>query len=250
MKLVNGPLTRYAGWVNALLAFFYPEWCQVCRKARATPAQGFVCESCAASVKLIHPPYCELCGRPYEGAITNSFVCGQCQEGRPCWSFARSAALAEGVLLEAIHLYKYKRAICVEPFLAGLLVSRAAPTLPRSEWDCIVPVPLHPVKERERDFNQAFRLGRHLARETGIPLHSGLVRRVAHTRTQTRLSRDERFKNVRGAFQARLGGGAQGLRIVLVDDVLTTGATTDACARALLDGGARSVCVWTVARGT
>jgi competence protein ComFC len=238
-----------AAWMNAFLAFFYPERCQVCSNARATPAQGYVCETCQSTVKLVTAPFCERCGRPYQGAITNEFVCARCIETRPCWSYARSAAFAQGALLDAIHLYKYRKRLCVEPFLAGLLVRQASPLLNAADWDCIVPVPLHPVKLRERDFNQAQRLARHLAKAAGLPLKPRLVKRLRPTPSQTLLRRDHRFDNVRGAFKARSRDCCEDLRVILIDDVFTTGATTNACAQALIDAGARAVCVWTVARG-
>jgi ComF family protein len=151
--------------------------------------------------------------------------------------------------LEVIHRYKYQRALWFEPFLAGLLVREARPRLGLGRWDLIVPVPLHPVKEREREFNQARRLAVRLSRATGIPLHERLVKRVAYTQTQTRLSRSRRAANVRQAFQPTAQDSLDGERVVLVDDVLTTGATTSACAAALQEAGAGEVSVWTVARG-
>ena len=110
-------------------------------------------------------------------------------------------------------------------------------------------MPLHPTKEREREFNQAERMGSGLSQATHIPLNSRLLRRVQRTRTQTRLSREERLANVANAFTLHGGASLAGARIVLVDDVFTTGATTNACARVLRTAGATDVCVWTVARG-
>ena len=116
-------------------------------------------------------------------------------------------------------------------------------------WDLIVPVPLHPTKRREREFNQAELMAGHLSDATKIPLNQHLLRRVVPTRTQTLLTRQQRTANVRGAFALRDGLRASGKRVILVDDVFTTGATTDACARVLRAGGVNEVCVWTVARG-
>ena len=113
----------------------------------------------------------------------------------------------------------------------------------------LVPVPLHPTRERHREFNQSERLGRWLSRATGIPMDARLVRRVVPTRTQTRLDREARQENMRNAFAMRKKRRLQGERILLLDDVFTTGATTSACARTLRKGGAARVCVWTVARG-
>ena len=111
---------------------------------------------------------------------------------------ARAAVVASKLILDIIHRYKYRRALWFEPFLAELLVSEAAPRLTRESSDWVVPVPLHPVKEREREFNQAQRLAARLSQATGIPLHAGLVARVEYTETQTALERSQRLANVRG----------------------------------------------------
>jgi ComF family protein len=153
------------------------------------------------------------------------------------------------LVLDVIHRYKYQQALWFEPFLAELLVRQAAPGLGQEGWDWIVPVPLHPLKQSEREFNQAEHLASHLGAATQLPVHSNLLRRVTPTRTQTRLPRAERSANVRRAFALRPGASVAGKRIVLVDDVLTTGATTSACAQVLMAAKAEKVCVWTVARG-
>jgi ComF family protein len=236
-------------WLNTGLGLLYPEVCQLCRKARATPAENFVCAGCRARVRFIEPPFCARCGRPFQGAMTSEFECVACRETRPHFCRARSAVVAGEEVLEAIHRYKYQRALWFEPFLAGLLISRAEQELRRENWDWIVPVPLHPAKQREREFNQAERLAERLGAATHIPVNNSLVRRVRPTRTQTLLNREERLANMRRAFRPRSRARLNGERVVLVDDVLTTGATTSACAGALRAGGAGDVCVWTVARG-
>jgi competence protein ComFC len=113
----------------------------------------------------------------------------------------------------------------------------------------IVPVPLYPTRQREREFNQAEHLAGHLATALGMRMNAKLVRRVLPTRTQTLLTKKQRADNVHRAFAARAGGRLNGERVILVDDVLTTGATTSACAGVLKASGAGDVCVWTVARG-
>ena len=236
-------------WLNAGLSFFYPEICQTCGVARATPREGFVCSTCRAETNWIESPFCERCGRPFEGAITNSFTCAQCQELEPNFSFARAAVSARDKIRDVIHRYKYQRALWFEPFLAELLIRAAVPQVAGTSWDVIVPVPLHPSKQREREFNQAERLASRLSAATGIPTNKRLVQRIVATRTQTQLSRKERLENVRRAFAMRGRQRLQGERIVLVDDVFTTGATTSACAGVLRAAGAGEVCVWTVARG-
>jgi ComF family protein len=162
---------------------------------------------------------------------------------------ARSAVVARGGVLEAIHRFKYQRQLWFENFLAGLFLREAAPALRGQNWNLIVPVPLHSVRRREREFNQAERLAARLSAATQIPLNRRLLRRVMPTATQTLLTRQQRAVNMRGAFAPRPGVCLNGERVILVDDVFTTGATTSACAQVLRTGGAGDVCVWTVARG-
>ena len=237
------------GWLNAGLGLIYPEICQLCGGARATPAEGYVCDGCRAKVRFIQAPFCERCGRPYEGDITNEFECANCREMEWHFESARSAVVARDPVLEAIHRYKYQRAFWFEPFLADLLIQAAGPALAGKKRDMIVPVPLHPTKQREREFNQAERLADRLGAATRIPVNKRLLRRVVLTRTQALLKRPERLANVRNAFAMRDSQRLNGERLVLVDDVFTTGATTGACAQVLVAAGAGEVCVWTVARG-
>ena len=241
-------LVQLKVWCDAGLSFFYPAVCQICATQRATPEEGYVCADCWTEVHFIQGPFCERCGLPFEGSITNSFECSNCTGMELHFSSARSAVVARGLVLEVIHRYKYLRALWFEPFLADLLIRQAKPILAKGKWDLIAPVPLHHLKQREREFNQAERLARHLSVATAIPLATKLLRRSQPTRTQTLLTRPERADNVRSAFRFS-GERLDGKNIVLIDDVFTTGATTSACAKILKKSGAGSICVWTVARG-
>jgi len=235
--------------INAGLALIYPEICQLCGNARATPAESFICGDCRQEVRCIEPPYCSRCGLPFKGAITQSFECYNCRTANWEFKFARSAVIAEGKVLEVIHRYKYQRALWFEPFLADLLIRRARLELRPEGWDWLVPVPLHSTKQREREFNQADRLAQRLSAATRLPLNNHLLARVLPTASQTLLSRQERQANVREAFVYKGSKPLHGQRIILIDDVFTTGATTGECARVLRQAGAGQVCVWTVARG-
>jgi ComF family protein len=236
-------------WRDVGLGFFYPEICRFCETERASAKEGFVCRRCWTQIRFIRPPFCNRCGLPFAGDITTEFECANCREMELHFSSARSAVVARGIVLEAIHRYKYSRELWFEPFLADLLIREAKPALGGQHWDFIAPVPLHSLKEREREFNQAERLARRLSHAVNIPLNTRLLRRVLPTATQTLLTRDQRADNMRRAFAARHGARLAGARIVLVDDVFTTGATTSACAKVLRNAGADDVCVWTVARG-
>lgn len=240
---------RFLEYLDVSLAFFYPETCQICQTERATAGDGFVCEHCRSQVRFIKPPFCERCGLPYPGDFTTPFECTNCREMELHFSSARSAVVAHSIVREAIHRYKYQRALWFEPFLAALFLREAQPALCGQNWDFIVPVPLHSVKHREREFNQAERLALHLSAVTRIPLNPKLLWRIKPTMTQTLLTRQQRAANMRGAFAVRPGAQLDGERVILVDDVFTTGATTNACAQALRAAGAGEVCVWTTARG-
>ena len=236
-------------WFNVSLGFFYPEVCRLCEAEPATAGDGFVGARCRSQARFIQPPFCERCGLPYEGDITTPFECANCREMELRFTSARSAVVARGVVLEAIHRFKYQRQLWFENFLAGLFLREAVPALRGQNWNLIVPVPLHSVRQREREFNQAGRLAARLGTAMKIPLNERLLRRVTPTATQTLLTRQQRAANMRGAFALRSGARLNGERVVLVDDVFTTGATTSACAQVLRAGGAGDVCVWTVARG-
>jgi ComF family protein len=250
---MTGQLTiSLVEWIEAILGLFYPNLCQICRHESAGRKDGYVCPTCRAkpgAIRFINPPFCARCGLPFEGEISQPFQCSNCMELEFAFDYARAAVAAKGLVLEVIHRFKYNGDTWFEPFLADLLVRQASQVLNAAQWDLIVPVPLHPVKQREREFNQAERLGRHLSKALQIPMDRRLLQRVIPTRTQTKLTRTERALNVANAFRVRAGRQLSGERIVLLDDVFTTGATCNACAKVLRANGSGSVCVWTVARG-
>ena len=246
---MNGTWTTVNQWWEGGLGLVYPEVCQICRKERATKAEGYVGRGCWSNVQFIRPPMCGRCGLPFEGEVGNDFECSNCKDWDLCFRRAYAAVAAKNVVLEVIHRYKYQRQLWFEPFLANLLLREALPVLREERWDFIVPVPLHSLKRREREFNQAERLGARLARSANIPLNTKLLHRISPTLTQTRLTRRQRAANMDGAFAAPKGLKLRGQKVILVDDVFTTGATTNACARALRQAGAGDICVWTVARG-
>ena len=236
-------------WLDAGLALIYPPVCQLCNERRATPAQGYVCAVCWQNVRFIVPPRCERCGLPFPGDITTTFECANCRELELHFRWARASVVANDFLRDVIHRYKYSRALWFEPFLTDLLVRVALPVLREEKITGIVPVPLHPVKQREREFNQADRLAQPLAQALGVPVLNQLVKRIHPTRTQTQLDKEERADNVRRAFGPVRPKTLRGERLVVLDDILTTGATTSAVARVLRDNGAGDVLVWTLARG-
>jgi len=238
--------------VDQALGLIYPNICQLCLDEPATADVGFVGPKCERQVRRIRSPYCSRCGLPYSGEFSGPFSCANCKGIHFHFESARAAVQTTGPVLEALHRYKYENALWFEPFLVQLLLASALPELKKTSWDGIIPVPLHAVRQRERTFNQAERLGAPLARSLGIPLRSDLVKRLRPTITQTHLSRVARHANMKNAFSptTRAPSTLAGSRWIVFDDVFTTGATTNAVAGVLRDMGADEIIVWTLARGT
>jgi competence protein ComFC len=241
---------------GAFVDLIYPRLCSLCQ----TPVEeGWFCAPCQESLPLVEAPYCSVCGEVYEdGALTRDFRCANCSGRRLEFEFAVAACHSKGTMRELIHAFKYHRRLALRGALASLMLrTLEEPRLAQenlAEW-LLVPVPLHRSREQEREFNQSWELCQRLSRLTGIPAAKALMRTRA-TDSQVRLGREERLKNLRGVFamkktrfwQPKLD--LQGCRILLVDDVFTTGATTNECARVLRrEGGAEKVVVITTTRG-
>jgi ComF family protein len=197
----------------------------------------------------VEPPFCDICGDPVAGDIQHDYTCFACARETPSFDRARSAVRYEGAAGQAIRALKYNHSIWVVPDLTELLLACVRAEYSNIEFDWVTSVPLFPTRRRERGFNQSALLGAGLARRLKVPFREGILRRVRPTVSQTGLTASQRAANVGGAFRVGLFARPAGRRILLVDDVMTTGATVDACARVLKKSGAVSVHVITVARG-
>lgn len=190
-----------------------------------------------------------ICSQPFGGAIDPGFRCMNCGDRFLHFDFATSAYRSRGPLRELVHSFKYNKQLHLRHLLGRMLAEGFRdPRLLALGPVSIVPVPLHPVRQREREFNQAEALAAVAAERVGWPVDPCL-RRVRHTETQTHFHREERFENLKKAFALRPGARPEGRTFALVDDILTTGSTADACARTLKEAGASAVVVITVARG-
>ena len=209
---------------------------------------GALCAACWSRVAFIGRPCCARCGLPFEIEAVEGALCGACTRAPPAYDRARAAFLYQGVGRELILAFKMADRSWLAPRLAVWLQRAAAPLL--SDCDLVVPVPLHRWRLLARRFNQAAVLAGLVARQADARLVPDLLVRTRRTPPQTRLSGAQRRRNVRGAFAVRRGRErlVAGQRILLVDDVLTTGATASACARALRKAGAARIDVATLAR--
>ncbi len=199
--------------------------------------------------RRIEFPFCELCGEPAAGEITNPYGCSNCS-GRTWYIHkARAAYRAEADVLDWIHQCKYSSHWHRLPQLGSWLVEGYETFYSDEDIDAIVPVPLHWRRFWKRGFNQARELARYVSRHSGIPIKD-VLRRQKNTEVQASLTRKERLNNCRTAFILKKRAfDVRGKRLLIIDDVLTTGSTVNACARQLKQAGAEDVFVLTVARG-
>jgi len=204
-----------------------------------------------ASFCGIAPPICRICGQPLPVAADpgeGEPVCRDCVEGKFGFQIARSFGVYEGALSRAIVLLKHERIEPLAHLFATYLLELVHSNPPLLPVDVVVPVPLHRQKRKDRGFNQVDLFARPLARSLHVPYRPILLERPRPRPEKHLLTQEERWEAVRGAFVMRAGGRVDNLRVLLLDDVMTTGATLDACARALREAGARSVLALTVAR--
>ena len=233
------------GALDALLSVLFAPLCAACEEPLEHPTRGPVCGRCWRAIRPLTPPLCHVCGDPLPAWRAVSVPLGRCPRCRRAVrqvSSARAIGAYEGSLRAIVHAFKYDGRRSIARTLGRLMRERGAAILEGA--DAAVPVPLHAARRRERGFNQAADLARHL----GLPVVHALGR-IRPTAAQAGLPAARRHGNVRGAFVVT--GAAAPLRhrtIVLVDDVSTTGATLEACARALKEGGVEEVRALTAAR--
>lgn len=234
-------------FVNAILDLLFPPLCHVCRRFIPEAGALHICPSCLEDIQVLGSPLCQVCGIPFTGAGADH-PCGACLKARPSFDSARAALLYEGHCRELVHAFKYRNKTHLRRPLALLSAAVLREFVASRGPDVIVPVPLHVRRLRSRGFNQALLLGELLAREWGLPLARRALARVRWTEPQIGLPADQRRENVKGAFAVSGRPVLAGKKVLLVDDVLTTGSTAEECSRVLKRSGAAEVTVITVAR--
>lgn len=231
-----------------LLDLFFPPRCLSCRDFLRN-SEGGLCPVCEGQWPHLTPPFCDLCSCPFRSSETTSHLCGECLgEPRSCGR-VYAAGRYEGILHDLIVRLKY----CGEERLARFLGRRMADALARNGHDLVLPVPLHARRLRERGFNQALLLARETSRVWGREGGGGeidplVLMKKRETPPQAVLKGEERRRNLKGVFAIRRPEKIMDRRILLVDDVYTTGATVEECSRALLRAGAKSVEALVLAR--
>lgn len=245
--------SAWAAFSNRLLDLLYPPCCGIC-DAQLTNGRA-VCESCDADLPRIAAPFCQKCGEVFDGKIDDTFACPNCHRIKFAFDFARPAMLRDERTLGLIHRLKYGRELHLVAELGRMAAEAFGDprftTALAEKWP-LVPVPLHRARQQQRHFNQAEEIAREIGKHTGLPVRS-VLQRKRPTHTQTSLHRHQRMENLKDAFRlnktgekllAHPPGG-----VILVDDVLTTGSTINACAKVLRKAGFVHIAAVTVMRG-
>lgn len=231
---------------GGIAADFFPYKCAGCGVECRDP----VCAACQKRIRRISEPFCKVCGRALPVGVFETEGCSDCGGEGSHYDLCRSALAYDEPVNGLVKNFKFKRNIHCGKYLCGIMTSHINENQAFYECcygaDCIAPVPLYPVRRITRGFNQSDMIAVNLSRITGAPVKN-ILQRVRNTKQQSLLPKDQRTKNVKNAFRVR-GGGAEGKKIVLVDDVVTTGATIIECSKTLKEAGAKEVVVFSLAR--
>jgi len=236
-------------FINGLIDIIYPKTCLACRinlKNRSS-VDNLICQNCWARIKRNLPPFCYSCGRHLENSPTKN-ICATCIKKPYAFDRAFSPCLYEGVLKELLKNFKYKNKDYLGFTLSRLMIEFVKEfNLPMEAIDFIIPIPLHKTRLREREFNQAEVLSNYIALEFNKRVRNDILRRKRYTQTQTELKENQRFANVRDSFGLDKPQEIKGKNLLLVDDILTTGATSSEAAYVLKQAEANIVFVLTLA---
>lgn len=240
------------GWrptfVKLAELLFFPSFCCICRALLEKSGEKVVCNRCLDKIRLNRAPFCLSCGR-FFNAQGKPHLCAACIRSRPTFSYHRSFSLYQGVLKDTILLFKYKKYKVLGKLLARI-VYQGLKKDDRLWWgiEVIIPVPLHPAREKTRGFNQSRVLARELGEIVNIDIIEGVLVKPINVPPQTTLTAKERRKNIKGAFKVSDKAKIKDKTILLVDDVFTTGATIQECSTVLINAGAKEVRGITVAQ--
>jgi ComF family protein len=236
--------------LTALTELLFPSLCLSCGRILSERRGHPFCSDCYSGIRFIAAPLCPVCGIPYLSEESPDHACGDCILNKRHIGAARSLGVYESVLLDAIYTFKYGGNLTLGERLGRLMADHDYPSFRIGDYSLIVPVPLHPRRLRQRGFNQSVILAREIAKRRGIAMDFRALRRIIDTESQAGLKKEERRSNIRKAFSIPDPERVRGRRILIVDDVYTTGSTLGECARILVKGGAEAVGALTLARAT
>ncbi len=216
-------------WLAPLITFIFPAKCRRCEIPMSVGQVHYLCDTCWEQIELLKPPWCQICGLPRWGT-----VCADCCEHSPLFRKLRAVTFYEPALREAIHLMKYEKKQVISKHLIQLLQAHLPEDLASTDYDFLLPIPLHTNRFRQRGFNQAEHIAQGVAQVWGVPVCTDMLVRIRDTVPLSRLnSHGERVKNIAGAFEVRSQDLIQNGRILLIDDIFTTGTTINEAVKVL-----------------
>ena len=236
--------------LRKILDFIFPQNCISC-EGKIKVEEHFLCALCRGDIGFIQQPHCFHCGVPADLSYAfphEEFLCGVCRENSFKFDRARSLGFYDTVLRTTIHHFKYRKQIGVLLDIDLLLEKYFLENPDFCQGFTVSPIPLHFNKMKERGFDQAFLIARQVAKVLKLPLEGGLLRRIKATSPQATMTRTERARNIKGAFEINRPELVEGKNILLVDDVFTTGATVNEASKILKKNGAGKVYVFTLGR--
>lgn len=235
--------------VYALEEIIYPCYCLICHKRiHNAKTQDSLCANCIEKLSPHSAPFCVKCGRKITGFFSHEHMCKSCPKTHFHFDRAWAGYAYEGTIKEMLNYFKYKHKIKLGRALARIMIDFVKEyRLPIGSCDYVIPIPLSPARLREREFNQAHILAKDIARYLKLQLLDKSLKRIRNTKSQTELDNLARWKNIQGAFKLKAPDVIKDKTILLIDDVLTTGATASEAAKTLKSAGASAVFVLTLA---
>jgi len=228
-----------------VLSLIYPYQCLICHRALPLSYHYPLCFSCEEEIIFLErETLCEICGRPLASGL-----CNECKQEKNSFDLLRSVAIYEGIWREIIHHYKYHGKFYLSTFLSQKLFQMYTQERALQESDFIIPVPEHFLDRIKRGYHQTYLLAKFLGKKTGKSVITAFLRKPKRIPSQTGLPARKRKSNVRGAYQVKPGKKLRGRKVLLIDDVFTTGATINECAKQLKKNGVAKVYALTLARG-
>ncbi len=225
------------------LSFLYPAQCRVCESVLGLESVPYVCNSCWSKIDVIQQPWCEICGSPNSGEL-----CDDCAANPPQYGKLRAIANYDNTLQTVIHLFKFEKRKTLAVSLAKLVLNHFPIDIHIAEYDYILPIPIHKKRLQERGFNQAILIANQISKEYGINVSTDTLIKQKNTSPQSSLNRQERQTNIIGAFELQQNAVVTGKRILVLDDVYTTGATVREAVKVLWYADPAEVDVITLAR--
>jgi ComF family protein len=235
-------------FLNACLDLVYPPQCLLCHK-KVPHHPEILCDICRHNITFNTPPFCKKCSR-HLTQPTKKNLCPQCHKKIPDFDRSWGVVLYTKPMKDLLHLFKYQKKTALRHVFADLMISFIKQHhIPLTNFDCLIPIPIHSVKHREREFNQTELLCHLIGKEFAIPVNASSLVRMKNTRPQAFLDEKERWTNVQGAFKIRKPLELKNKSILLVDDLMTTGATACEAAKMCRKAGAIKVSILTLAIG-